>query len=668
MTLKKLHIIIPVVTIVFWTVFILFLFSFQVRIMRNYTRNLALNEAVSTFNSDWKFRKWASSHGGLYIPVSDKLKPNPNLKDIDEQNIQTPSGKNLTLMNPAWAIRSLNEYETQVKRAKTHITSLNLIRPENAPDSWEQAALLSFEEGTAKVVEPAELEGVPYLRYMEPLHIEKGCLKCHGYQGYEVGDIRGGISVSVSYAPYLEIEMNEIRKTGYILGLIYFSVLIFILFGIKLLGKRNLIIEQTRKQLIETNKALEQEVQVSNSFNGELKREIEEHATAEKEKEHLQAQLNYKNKMDGLGQLAGGIAHDFNNVLHSISSSAELLKMNRKGLQGGELKYVDMILKSSSKASRLTEKLLTYSRRRKNTFHPVNMHNLIDDSLSILENSINKKIRLTLNKNAEHSTVSGDESGLENVIINLIINGSQAITGSGEIRVSTRNIEYKEPFTDFFALNVKAGMYCILEVCDTGCGITEEDLHKIFEPFYTTKKAGEGTGLGLTTVYTIAQTHNGSLEISSSPGRGTALRISLPVIEDYEEKSRETDSPAVTGTGRVLVVDDEEMNRELVAELLDSLGYESILAENGADALERYRSSPEDIDIVLLDMIMPVMDGRETFFKLREIDPDCKVVLSSGYAKDKSIDELMDHNLNGFISKPYRVSELSNILSSVIQK
>ena len=186
--------------IALWTLMILIIFIIQVKLEFEKSIDMAEIEAISTYEADLNFRSWMATHGGVYIPITAETQPNPYLKNIPEQNIVTPNGVELTLMNPAWAIRSLNEYKKSKTSAKSHITSLNLLRPENAPDEWETSALLAFEKGTPDVRGVFPINNESYFRYMKPLIVEQGCLKCHDYQGYEIGDIHGAISSVIAQA------------------------------------------------------------------------------------------------------------------------------------------------------------------------------------------------------------------------------------------------------------------------------------------------------------------------------------------------------------------------------------------------------------------------------------------------------------------------------------
>lgn len=379
----------------------------------------------------------------------------------------------------------------------------------------------------------------------------------------------------------------------------------------------------------------------------------------------MEEALLQSGKMDAIGQLAGGVAHDFNNMLGGIIGAAELLKYHKNSLDEKDLKFVDMILQASERASDLTSKLLAFGRKGKNISTAVSIDQIIFDTVDILNKTIDKKIKITVNQKAEKIMVIGDNSGLQNALMNLGINASHAMPDGGELYIETKNINFNKVFCDNSSFDLEPGEYILIEVRDTGCGIPTENLQKIFEPFYTTKKLGKGTGLGLAAVYGMVQDHKGSITVNSIVGKGTSFYINLP-CSDSEISPRQMVDNVVTGVGQVLLVDDEEIMRVSGKLLLENLGYEVLLAENGAVAVEVFKEHFTEIDLVLMDMIMPEMNGREAFFKMKEIDESCKVIISSGFAKEGNIAELKSLGLCGFIQKPYRNFELSKVLSEVM--
>lgn len=380
----------------------------------------------------------------------------------------------------------------------------------------------------------------------------------------------------------------------------------------------------------------------------------------------LEQQLNHSRKMDAIGQLAGGVAHDFNNMLGGIMSAAQLLKLPKMKLDENGIKYVDMILQASSRAADLTAKLLAFGRKGKIASTALNIHNTIEDAIAILNRTIDKKVRISHKKNAKNSMVVGDSSGLQNALMNLGINASHAMPNGGEIYLETSNILLNKTYCDASPFKIEPGEYIEITIRDTGCGIPLENIRKIFEPFYTTKGPGEGTGLGLAAVYGTIKDHHGAINVYSEVGTGTAFHIYLPCSEgSIEEEQIKTE--VLSGTGKILLVDDEEIIRITGKQMLEEMGYTVLLAENGREAVDLFLKLYSEIDLVIMDMIMPEMNGREAFSKLKEIDKNCKVAFSSGFPKYDSLTELRESGLVGFIQKPYRDYELSGLLAEALE-
>jgi len=379
----------------------------------------------------------------------------------------------------------------------------------------------------------------------------------------------------------------------------------------------------------------------------------------------LQEQLNHKNRMDAIGQLAGGMAHDFNNMLGGIMNSAQLLKSPKRNLDGKGIKYVDLILQASERAADLTAKLLAFGRKGKIASTVVDLHKIIDETASILMSTIDKKIKISVDKQAQAFKVVGDGSVLQNAFLNLCINSSQALPDGGEIHIISRNITLNRTYCNTSTFDIEPGEYCEIEILDSGLGIATENLTKIFEPFYTTKELGKGTGLGLSAVYGTVQDHHGAITVYSEVGSGSSFHIKLPCSYERIETGKKREQ-ILSGSGTILIVDDEELIRITGRDMLITMGYKVLLAENGEEAVDVFTNNYSEIDLVLMDMIMPLMNGREAFEKMRNIDNKCKVIISSGFTKDENLEELRQEGLAGFIRKPYRDYELSKLLDNVL--
>jgi PAS domain S-box-containing protein len=379
----------------------------------------------------------------------------------------------------------------------------------------------------------------------------------------------------------------------------------------------------------------------------------------------LQEQLNHRSKMDAIGQLAEGMAHDFNNVLSGIINAAQLLQSPKINLDERGIKYVEMILQSSERASDLIKKLMAFGRKDKIMFTSIDIHTIIDETIALLNRTIDKKINISVSKNADLSIVVGDDSALENSLLNLAINASHAMPDGGELRIETRNITLNENYCASSPFELSEGNYIEIEVRDTGIGIDSENIKKIFEPFFTTKERGLGTGLGLASVYETIQNHLGAVSVNSEMGTGTVFHLYLPCTDEAASKEKINEIP-LQGSGQVLLVDDEEIIRLTGKYLLEEMGFTVLLAENGLEALEIFKKANSEIDILIMDMIMPIMNGTKAFYRMREIDKNCKVIISSGFIKEENLNELKKAGLAGFIQKPFRKYELSRLLSEVL--
>ncbi|MDA3811468.1 MAG: PAS domain-containing protein [Spirochaetaceae bacterium] len=393
--------------------------------------------------------------------------------------------------------------------------------------------------------------------------------------------------------------------------------------------------------------------------------DITEHILIKAEQEKLQKTLYQRSKMEALAQLVGGIAHEFNNILCGIMSATQLLQFPQRNLDEKSMQYTDLILQSSTRAKDLITKLLAFGRKGRVFTTDVNMHKILDETTDILQRTIDKKISISLTKNASNPVLAGDYSEIENAIINLSINAAHAMPDGGEIQIRTGEITLSQSYCDRSSFDIKPGEYIEIEVRDSGTGISPEDLNRIFEPFFTTKEFGTGTGLGLPAVYGAIQDHFGEITVKSEVGVGTSFKILLPCLENSEE-IRQEEIHHENGQGLILFVDDEDFNRILGREILESLGYKVLIAENGRESIEVYKKNYSEINLVIMDMIMPEMNGAEAFLKIKEINKNCKVIISSGDTKNEKIDELMTLGLKGFIFKPYRIDELSTLLDDVL--
>lgn len=379
----------------------------------------------------------------------------------------------------------------------------------------------------------------------------------------------------------------------------------------------------------------------------------------------LQEQLRQSQKLQAIGQLAGGVAHDFNNILAGIMGSAELLQkmMPENPLYG---KYISMILKSSERAAELTGKLLTFARKRITNSDTFDVHHVITDALDLLKSTSDPRIQFNLSLNAKPSYVDGDLPQLQNALLNIALNAVQAMPDGGLLDISSSIVMIDIHYCQSSQFDIDPGTYVNIELRDTGRGIDPKSIDMIFDPFFTTKIDGSGTGLGLPAVYGTVLAHKGAITVYSEPGTGTSFHILLPLSDKETEDIPVMDNPLIKGSGRILLIDDEEAIRITGGAILENLGYDVTLGTNGQHGLEIFKSGPDDFDLVILDMIMPVMNGRDCFFAMQNIRKGVRVILSSGFTREDELQTMMEQGLKGFIRKPFRAAELSALVHEIL--
>jgi len=386
----------------------------------------------------------------------------------------------------------------------------------------------------------------------------------------------------------------------------------------------------------------------------------------EEDKEHMREQLQQAQKMEAIGTLAGGIAHDFNNMLQGILGYASLLKFKIPPTDP-IYKPLDVIEKTAERAAELTRQLLGFARKGKFFVETLNMNDLVFEVIKLITRTFDRAIEIRTDLSGNIWNIEGDKGQIENVILNLCVNARDAMPSGGILSIKTFNKEVKEgelPYS--WAI---PGRYVVLRVEDTGIGMDPETMKHIFEPFFTTKETGKGTGMGLAMVYGVVKNHNGFITVESEVGKGSVFTIYLPAVEKVlEERKVETECP-IRGTGTILVVDDEEPIRALLRDSLTGLGYNIIEAQNGKEAIEIVKTRGGTIDLVILDLIMPVMGGEETLARLKEIAPHIKVIIATGFGVSESLQDVFrNKGVEGFINKPFNITELSRIIKTVRPK
>lgn len=373
----------------------------------------------------------------------------------------------------------------------------------------------------------------------------------------------------------------------------------------------------------------------------------------------MEERMRQDQKVESLGLLAGGIAHDFNNMLTGIMGMADYLQHNHE-MNEKARSAAAAIVSSAERASDLTAKLLSYARKESLVFSSFDAHEIMDESIKILRRSIDKSIDLKLELNATDSKIYGSSSFFQTAIINLALNSRDACGENGEISIKSENTYLDKDYCQKSRFDIFSGPYFKLTVSDNGSGIAPENLSRIFDPFFTTKEPGKGTGLGLPAIYGMVIEHRGAIEVESRLNHGTDITIYLPLCESELNSKKETkgDQKPEKLDATVLIIDDEELIRFMLKESLNSFGCKVIEAENGVEGLQKYEEMQNKIDLIILDAIMPKLNGIETFKRLMQMNPEAKVIISSGFTRDAKLEDLLHHGLKGFLKKPYHYLEL----------
>jgi len=393
------------------------------------------------------------------------------------------------------------------------------------------------------------------------------------------------------------------------------------------------------------------------------------------EHKKIEEQLRYSQKMEAVGTLSGGIAHDFNNLLMGIQGNVSLALLN---LNPGDSNYLKLknIEEYIGNGAKLTRQLLEYSRGGKYEVKTTNLNILIKKQVDLFSPA-RKEITVIGDYEPGLWPVDVDQGQIEQVALNLYINSSHAMQGCGKLYIKTKNIVVKDNHN--FPFKVDPGRYVCVTVADTGVGMDAETLKRIFDPFFTTKDVGSGSGLGLASAYGIVKNHGGFIEAKSAPGEGSSFRFYLPVSKKKVKKEKVIPEAIAKADETVLLVDDENMIIEVGREILEYLGYSVITAGSGREAIEIINQSHSldrkenetavagvKPDLVILDMIMPDMDGGVVFDAIRNISPEIKVILSSGYSENGKVNEVMKRGCNGFIQKPFNLNQLSQKIREVL--
>ena len=385
--------------------------------------------------------------------------------------------------------------------------------------------------------------------------------------------------------------------------------------------------------------------------------DITERKLAELAEGNLRDRLRQAEKLEAIGQLAGGVAHDFNNQLCAITAFAESLE--ELAAEETQKRFAQNILRSCQRSADLTRKLLAFARKGSLVSEPVDLHQIILEVVSLLKHTLDKRIVLRTRLAAERWVVEGDPTQLENALMNLAINARDAMPGGGLLAFETRIRTLDDAICRTMPYEINPGTYLEVALTDTGTGMEPETLQHIFEPFFTTKGLGQGTGLGLASVYGTVNQHHGYIQVYSTPGHGACFKLYLPLGGGTVPVVMPVARRVQPGTGHILFVDDEPFVVQGASTFLESLNYRVTVCEDGADCLEIFAREWRNVDLVILDMVMPGIGGQETFQALRRIHPEARVLLISGFNLEDEARQLLKAGARGYLQKPFRRYELA---------
>ncbi|MCE1203237.1 MAG: DUF3365 domain-containing protein [Holophagaceae bacterium] len=723
-----------------WTAFISVVMGVSDYFDVKEAQEIALNRAMDSYHKDLAYRRWASQRGGVYVPLDGTTPPNPYLAHRPNRDITSTDGKRFTLVNPAYMTRMVHELGERDYGLKGHITSLHPIRPENAPDAWEQQALKTFEQGARQYSEVVRQDGKKVLRFMGAFPVESSCLVCHASQGYKVGDIRGGISVTVpvgSGTGAIGLSHNDISNLAiagfWLLGcvgiLIWTSRLVrsaktqqamvaeveessqrfhqlfqsspapmfihrdgrFIevnlaaahlldadlpeqLVGLEVLsfihpeyrylvGERIHTVEQTGQaapaieEVFLTYRGREVWVEVQTAAielpGGPailvFAQDLSERRRAEEERRKMEAEIQHAQKLESLGSLAGGIAHDMNNVLGAILGMATLLQLKREGDEA-ILKPLRTIEHAASRGRDLVKGLTDFARKGLQQAQRLDLNELLREELDLLIRTSRQRFTFDVQLDEMLPPIMGERSSLGSAFMNLAVNAFDAMPAGGTLQVRTFLV----------------GDQVCLEVADTGEGIPADILSRVTDPFFTTKPQGRGTGLGLAMVYGTVKAHGGSLDIQSEVGKGTRIRLHLPALVTRTLSGEPEEPPAVQPdrTLRILLVDDDELIRDILPPMLEQLGHLVETTSSGLEAVRRLGAGLE-VDLVILDHNMPGMTGAETLPRIFQLRPAVRVLIATGFLDTDLKILLADFPSVSILQKPFSLVELRKMLQTI---
>ena len=376
----------------------------------------------------------------------------------------------------------------------------------------------------------------------------------------------------------------------------------------------------------------------------------------------MERQLIQSQKMRALGTLAGGIANDFNNLMTTIQGNVSLMLFDVPSSHPNYQNLVN-IEKQIQRGTRLTSQLLGFAKKGHCRIQPLNLNDLVVETADAFGRT-KKEISIQRHLSQNLAPIEADRGQMEQALLNLFLNAADAMPHGGRLVLKTNNVKHNAIKDQI--RGTRSNRYVQLTVSDSGAGMAKEIQERMFDPFFTTKATGTGSGLGLATVYGIINNHDGYIDVESAESSGTTFFIYLPVAETTAMPAGPASNRIIEGHGTILLVDDEVTLLEVGVKLLERLGYQVLLADSGRQALELYKRNRDQIDLVILDIVMPEMSGDVVFDEIRQIKPDAKVLLSSGYSMNARANEILNRGGSGYIQKPFTLQQLSQKIREVL--
>ncbi|MDO3378559.1 hybrid sensor histidine kinase/response regulator [Geoalkalibacter halelectricus] len=610
-------------------------YFWNLTLLEREVQSTAYSVAVGSLEKDLSYRLWNATIGPLYAPVGDQVPPNPHL-DLAERDIFSTSGRALTAVNPSYMTRLVHEFALEKFGHRGRITSLDPLRPENAPDPWENRALLALESGAPEVSAVVELNGAAHLRLIRPLVTEAPCLQCHAAQGYRVGDIRGGLSVAIPLAPYQPIFAE--RGRSLLAGHALFA-------GVGLLGLCAAV--------------------------GGLRRQMLARERTERELCRAKDEAERANRLKS--EFLANMSHEIRTPMNGVMGMVELARDRARDQE--QLEMLDLARQSAGSLLKLLNDILDISRIEADKLliepHPFDPRELVEKTLAEFQPQAREKnleLRCEIDPQLV-GQVKGDSFRLRQVLVNLLGNAVK-FTEQGGIFVRVEGMPGKDSDT---------ASKLVFSVTDTGVGIAEDKLPELFQLFTQvdgslTRRHG-GSGLGLALSRKLAEMMGGSVEVNSRMGKGSTFRLILPleelgaapqgaaVREARQDACWGADSAAAR-SGRILLVEDTPVNIRYVQALLSKAGHEVLVAQTGAEAVAIWEREP--IDLILMDLQLPVMDGYAAAGRIRELEQlkgrsRVPIIALTAHAMKGDRERCLAAGMDDYLAKPLDARRLREV-------